>query len=168
MKRICLTLFFATYYFFMPFVMVNCGSTIDEPFALSASTGATEDQVLAQCQSMQYLVESCVDVLAAEEARIESEKASVTAATLLIEDFSSCETAETISATSTVTNSTETIDCSTTVQSLIEAFQYCDVLSTSEKYDGCDDVESIMDDAVDSCDADSNSVTEDFCNSLTA
>ena len=145
----------------MPFVMVNCGGAQDEPYALSASTNKTDDEILAECQAMTYTVESCVDILNTHNEEVATNKATVSAASLLTDDFVSCQSVEDIA-------SYTDIDCSTTISEMISAYQICGELSSSEKYTGCDDVESVVDDATDSCDQNSSEVTSDFCASLTA
>lgn len=63
MKRIFLTLFFASYYFFMPFVMIHCGVE-DRPYAVDASVSASDaEYTYEECEEMEFLIEECIDVL---------------------------------------------------------------------------------------------------------
>lgn len=196
MKRIGLTLFFATYYFFMPFVISSCSQVSDQPFALSGdstsvtpSTSAsvdTDDDRLEECQKMEFLIESCIDVLQAESDRISQEQSRVSSAVAVLSEFQTCQTIEDISGETTnlkfqIADDTENDDevevvedtgpdCEAVIADMVSAFQTCEALSNFEKHDGCNDVEKAIDEAVEACDdPDSETVvTDDFCSTLTA
>lgn len=189
MKRIYLTVLFASYYFFMPFVMVNC-STADAPYALdpadvSASESDAESQAkLEECQKMEFLIDECIDILQAESDRIAVELATIQAATLMIPDFENCQLEEnvtqalqkglafqTTSSTDVETPATteeDAITCDTIIETVVQSYQICDALTSSEKYPECSDLETAVDDAVELCDQNDDAVTEDFCSTLTA
>lgn len=188
MKRTFLTIFFAAYYIFMPFVMVNC-SVADQPYALDdealVSSESVDEDALEECMNMEFLVEECIAILQSESDRIAEEEALVTAATLALDQFEECQLEEEIvmavaanvllqtadGTTDTTTPETVTedvVDCAATIESTISAYQICDELTTSEKYTDCKTLENAVDDAVEACEIDAETVTEDFCSSLTA
>lgn len=168
MKRIYLTLFFAVYTFFIPFVMVNCGAADVNYVANSQDAEANADlsseSELAACQEQEFLTQDCVDILQAEEERIATEEQTVATGLNSAQDFESCRAIESIVESET----SDGIDCSTAMANMTAAYQICDELSSSEKYDGCVDVEFAMEDAVEACDTQDDSVTDDFCSTLTA
>ncbi|MBF0107318.1 MAG: hypothetical protein HQM16_18560 [Deltaproteobacteria bacterium] len=211
MKKILLTLFFATYYFFMPFVMVNCISVADKPYALDADASLSDedgDYTPEECQQMEFTITACIDVLQQEDERIKQEKSTINNGALLVADFETCQSQVSISSDTTQAaeaatdvatlsadatteetdetassdegdeandtesaSDTETVsgpDCESIIADMIAAYQICDELKPADKYEECEDVESTMDDAVEKCDAGDESVTEDFCSSLTA
>lgn len=169
----------------MPFVMVNCG-TGDQPYALDADAAVSEDSddLLEQCQDMEFLVQSCIDVLQEEEEKIQEEESKISSAAAQVGDFVTCQSEESISDsdsdsesdTSTesstdpdsASSESEVVDCSVVISDLIASYQICTGLTSSEKYDDCEDVEETVEDAVTKCDESSTDVTADFCNTLTA
>jgi len=185
MKRTFLTLLFATYYFFMPFVMVNCSST-DQPYALDADAAVNDDEPnLKECLIMEFLVEPCIEILQAEEERIQLKQSKVAAAAAMVTDFQACEQAEIITAEAHAStfqtddeepvetepdpdDTEDVVDCESVIADMISAYQICDALMAAEKYEDCDEIEQAVEDAVGKCDESLEGVTKDFCNSLTA
>lgn len=231
MKRVFLTLFFGCYYFFMPFVMVNC-DVKDEPYALQTDASASESEsetaptgayTLEECQEMEFLIEDCISILQEEEDRIKAEKSTVSAGADVVSNFESCQLEENISPAtvqelqkattddadgssdaeeddaqaddssqddsstdgtdqtdstgsddsgddedSEDTENQNKINCHDVITDIISAYQICDELTKKQKYPGCDDVEDVIDEAVEKCDSEDEEVTEDFCGSLTA
>lgn len=168
MKRLYLTLFFAVYTLFMPFVMVNCGVADVDYVKNSQDTEANADvsstSELEECQAQEFLTEDCVDILQAEEDLVITDKQSVTTGLSAAVDFESCQSIDVIADSET----SDSIDCTTAIADMTAAYQICDSLSSSKKYDGCIDVEFYMEDAVDACNDQDENVTEDFCSTLTA
>lgn len=186
MKRFLLTIVFTVYTFFVPFVMVNCSSAQDEPYALDVNADTSDAAELEECQEMEFLVDECVDILQAENDRIETEHAQIITASELLADFTTCQayesdststTTSTSTATSTTTStSTSTAtdtdddlsDCADTIDVVVTAYQICDSLSAADQYDECADVITSVEDTVTLCDDDSDDVTADFCALVTA
>jgi len=192
MKRACLTVFFAFYVIFMPFVYVNC-SVADTPYVIGDDS-ESDAELLAECQTMEFVTADCVDILQAEEDRIAASESAVASALINIEDFEACKSEADISAlikfqttdeeaadetttdgedpySETATDETteeDTLDCETVINAMISAYQVCEELSTSEKYYDCDDIEDAMNEAVQACDDGSSDVSQDFCSTLTA
>jgi len=180
MKRIFLTLFFASYYFFMPFVMVNCG-VADEQFTIDAGASESDStDALDQCQKMEFLVDDCIDILQQEEERLQQDQSKISASATQVDDFTSCQTEETISSGSDETPSDDETDpsddetageeasCEDVIADMVVSYQICSDLSSSEKFDECEDVEEVVDDAVRRCNNGSITITQDFCSTLTA
>lgn len=172
MKKTFLTLFFAIYYFFMPFVMVNC-QVKDNPYALNETAAASTS--LEVCQQMDYVVAECVQILQQEEERIQEEKEAVLNAEAVLSDFITCQssftsptadtaTTEEISETD-ATEIVETLDCPTIVQGISEADVICALLEDDAKYEGCDNVEEAVADALANCETD-ETMEASFCSAL--
>lgn len=176
MKRFGLTILFATYYFFMPFVMVNCTSVADEPYALNADASENEDSSnaeLARCQQLEFIVADCVDVLQAEEERLLDEEAKVNTAFEELDNFATCQAQEVIAPVEEESDDTEedttedVLDCTQTIATVIEGYQTCGENAQIEEFYYCTDVNAAIESAVSACETGDESITEDFCNSLT-
>lgn len=175
MKRLGLTFLFATYYFFMPFVMVNCTSVADEPYALNVNASENEDSSnaeLARCQQLEFIVADCVDVLQAEEERLLAEEAKVNTAYEALDDFEECQSEDVIALEdNTSEDETESeddiLDCPTTISTVIDGYQACSENAQTTEFYYCTDVNASIEDVVAKCQQGDDSVTDDFCNSLT-
>lgn len=174
MKRVKLTILFATYYFFMPFIWLNCSSAPDVDYVVSSDSSnteavASESDSVDDCQSNEFLTASCVDVIQEEEDRVSSEESEVSTAEDSITDFQDCYTYEesTTDSTEDEEADSETVDsCVETVATMTSAYGTCSSLSDDEKYSGCEEVEDEVNAAIDLCDTDDESVSQDFCGLL--
>lgn len=74
-KKSFLVSFFSFYHLFMPFVMINCGSAIDEPYdKLNRENNEDGTLSLEQCNAMPFLTVECAEIITAEQERIEEER----------------------------------------------------------------------------------------------
>jgi hypothetical protein len=167
MKRAILTLLFCAYYFFMPFVMVNC-KTQDNPYALDETAAASTS--LEVCQQMEYVTAECVQVLQQEAERVEEEKEAVAAAESAINDFIDCQSsftspAETATAEGSDAIELDVLDCPTIVQGMSDGELICASLTDDEKYAGCDNVEEAYANALAACEA-GETANAAFCSVL--
>lgn len=165
MKRFSLTVFFAFYHMFMPFVLLNCSSS-DLPYVTQANADESVDAAaeLESCLEQSFLTEDCVDVIqAASEAEGNAEEA-VTVAYDALPDFIQCES--TSSSTEDAEEDADAIDCAQVVADVLDGFDACQEGTVSNKDYSCDEIEETISSATDSCNADDESVTADFCGIL--
>lgn len=165
MKRFFLTIFFAFYHMFMPFVLLNCSSS-DLPYVTQANADESVDDAakLEACNEQSFLTEDCVEVVqAASEAEDAAAEAVLTAYDAL-SDFIQCET--TSIATADAEEDADAIDCEQVVADVLDGFDACQEGSVSGKDYSCGEIEDTVSSAATSCDAGDESVTADFCGIL--
>lgn len=161
-KRVILTSFFATYYFFVPFVWLACTS-VDEQYVIGDDE-PTAAESLEECQSSEFLTADCVEILAEEEERVQEEQASILAADTALDDLEDCYTFEQAEDTSDDDEETETTNaCEDTVNAILAGFETCVALEDQNKYFECSTIEDAVNDTADLCDTSSSEVTDDFC-----
>ncbi|MCP5464312.1 MAG: hypothetical protein H7A33_04720 [Deltaproteobacteria bacterium] len=198
MKRTTLTVLFTLYYIFSPFVILNCSVVDeqydvlnDEPEQATISAAECEAMEFLSADCVDVLLEQEEERLA-EESKISSalnqeedfqscrlvedladDSSSESESTVSLMAFQTEDTeddteADTDSADESTEDSEDTaaLDCAPVIEDLVDAYQIC--ASTSEDYDGCDDILDTVDQAVTDCDSDSEDVSDDFCASLTA
>lgn len=148
----------------MPFVLINC-SVADEPYALTTDVSAAEsDDLLKECQRMEYLVAECIDVLQQEAERIAAELAQVEAAAGELAAFDECKTAGDL--TMAPDSSESGASCEGIIADVLGVNDICLTLSDSDKYADCDDIEDAVDEASLQCAKGSIKVSDSFCKSL--
>jgi hypothetical protein len=182
MRKLILIIVFAAFYIFVPFVYVNCSGQ-DLPYIMGDEPEFSENELYEQCLELDVLISSCVDVLQQYEEERQEQESLVASVSETLDSFEICQVEENIASLTkmikhqeteddevvdTEEAATDSVDCSTVIADMVMAYQICTDLDNSDKFDDCYDVENTVDHAADLCDAEVDTITEDFCSSLTA